>query len=247
MRRVVLVAVALASGTPTAGVAQLTPPDQAVWGPRFRITPFVGQAPRVSRNERWTVVTQSAPANSDFDVDLGMGLAAGAVLEIRAVERFSIVASGAYISRGATREYSANGGGLFEHPGSTFFVGKVGLGIRLREPVSEMQFRRLSASIFGGPAYIVEMPKADPLARPVFLGRINHVGANFGLETELPLAGRFVALEAAIEDYIVWWNDAESARRADIAAAEDGFLTTTIIETDPSHMVVLRAGLVLRF
>jgi hypothetical protein len=246
MRRVALFALALAGGLPSAGAAQLNPDEPAVWGPRIRITPFVGQAPRVSRNERWTVMAQAAPANSNFDVDLGMGLAAGATLEVRAIERFSFVASGLYISRGTTREHSASGGGLFEHPGSTFFIGKVGLGMRLREPVSEMQFRRLSASIFFGPAYIIEMPKSDPLARPVFLDRIHHYGMNVGLETEMPLAGR-VALEAAVEDYIVWWNDAESARRVDIAAAEDGFLTTTIIETDPSHMVVLRAGLVFRF
>ena len=245
MKRTVLVL--LAAGLLPAGAdAQLMAPDNTPWGPRVRLTPFVGQAPTVSRSERWNVFANGFSQTSAADVDLGAGPALGAVLEVRAVERFSFVASGMYISRGRTREFSSLAGQVLDFPGSNFLIGRAGVAMRLREPVSELQFRQLSASVFAGPAFIHEMPQSDPLASPIFLESLNHWGANFGLEAEIPTAWPSVALTAGIEDFVVFWNDTESGRRADNFAALDGFVTETVVDSDPSHMLVFRAGLSLR-
>jgi hypothetical protein len=249
MKRAVFAALAVAAALPASAAAQLMPvQDESVWGPRIRVTPFVGTAPTVSRTERWTVLTNgAAPASTNFEVDLGSGPAAGAVLDVRLVERFNFVASGIYISRGRTREFSTAGGDVFDHPGSNFLVAKAGISMRLREPVSELQFRRLSASVFAGPAYIRETPKDDLFSDPMLLESLSHWGANFGVDADIPLGWRSLALQAGIEDVVVWWNDAETASRMDNIAALDGFATETSIQTDPSHMLLFRAGLSFRF
>lgn len=238
----------LAAGLLPAGArAQMMVPEDSPWGPRLRLTPFVGQAPTVSRSERWSVFVNGSPESSAADVDLGAGPAAGAVLEVQLIERFSFVASGLYISRGRTREFSSLAGQVVDFPGSNFMVARAGLSMRLREPISELQFRRLSASVFAGPAFLRESPQDNPLASPIFQESLNHWGANFGIEAEIPTAWQSLALVAGVEDFVVFWNDAEAARRVDRFAAQDGFVTETVIDTDASHMLVLRAGLSLRF
>jgi hypothetical protein len=248
MKRAVLVVLAAFAFAPALAAAQMMPvQDESVWGPRIRLTPFVGTATSVSRTERWTTILNESPVSQSFDVDLGAGPAVGAVLELRAVERFSLIASGLYISRGRTREFSILEGDAFDHPGSNFLVAKAGVAMRLREPVSELQFRQLSASIFAAPAYIREMPKSDLFSDPVFLKSLSHWGANFGLEAELPLGWRTLALQGGIEDFVVWWNSDELARREDLVASQSGLTKTTRVDSDPSHMVVFRAGLTFRF
>ena len=64
MNRAVNFAILAIALLPGFGFAQSFMPDmdRAAWGPRVRITPFVGQAPAVSRLERWTELSDRQQA-----------------------------------------------------------------------------------------------------------------------------------------------------------------------------------------
>jgi hypothetical protein len=50
-----------------------------------------------------------------------------------------------------------------------------------------------------------------------------------------------------MEDVVVWWNTAEFGRRNDAIFAANGVETVSFVETDPTHNLLFRAGLSLRF
>ena len=247
MRRAVVAALVAAAVLPGAAAAQFTPDAGKVWGPRVRVTPFVGTSPTVGRSERWTVFGGSAFASSQIETDLGAGPVVGATLEVRAAGRFAFIASGVYVNRGQTQWFSSSEGEVFAGPGSDFIVAKAGVAMRLREPISDLQFRQLSASIFAAPALVHERPDRGLFSDPMLTKPINHWGANVGLEAEMPLGHPNFAFQAAVEDYVILWDNRELAERFDAVAARDGFTTDTSIDIDPSHMLVFRAGLSVRF
>ena len=242
MRRVVYTALASAllatAGTASAQVAA----QQMDAGPRLRITPFVGQAPQFERKERWNVSDGVLAGSFAIETPFASGAAVGGVVEARLTEKFSFVASGVYIARRSTIDFETSE----LDPGANFLLAKAGVALRLRESVSEMQLRQLSASIFAAPALVREMPKDDLSVDPALTDAINHYGLNLGFEAEIPLNGDFVALQFGAEDFVVWWNESELADRFDRGAAGGGFATTSTVETDPSHMWVFRAGLTFR-
>ena len=241
-----LLAIAL---LPVAGAAQSLMPDldRPVWGPRMRITPFIGQAPAVSRLERWTVTGPGGGFSTDFDVELGSGPVAGLSLEVLAVDRFAFIGSVAMISRSRTREYSTADAEFYNHEGSNFLMAKGALAVRLREAISELQVHSLTATVFAGPAWIREMPKDDPFADPIVLEPLNHWAVNFGANAEIPLGWNSLAIQAGLEDYYTWWNKAEFALRNDaFNQATFGTTTHSLVDADPSHMWLFRAGLSFR-
>jgi hypothetical protein len=240
-----LLAVVLA---PAAAHAQSLMPDldRPLWGPRIRVTPFIGQAPAVSRLERWTVTGPGGVTTTDYDVELGSGPTAGLSVEVLAVERFAFIGSFALVSRSRTREYSTADAEFYNHEGSAFLLAKGALAVRLREQVSELQVRTLTATAFVGPAFIREMPKDDAFANPVLLDPLTHWGINFGVNAEIPLGWNSLAIQAGAEDYYTWWNKTEFGRRNDAIFAANGFETQSLVEADPSHMWIFRAGLSFR-
>jgi len=221
--------------------------DRPVWGPRIRVTPFIAFGAASSRLERWTVTSINGTAQADFDVDLASGPAAGIAVEIQAIERFAIIASGAFLSRGRTIERSVSDGVPFEHGGSNFVFGKAALAMRLREQVSELQVHTLSGTIFVGPAFVREMPKTDIQTPAELLVPMNHFGVSFGVDAEIPLPYNALSFTAGLEDYVIWWNTAELARRNDAILAGRGFDTRSFVESDPTHSLLFRVGLSLRF
>lgn len=234
-----LMAIALLPGF---GVAQSFLPDlnRSASGPRIRVTPFIGQAPSVNRLERWTFTWQGATSSTDIDVKLGGGAAAGLALEIRAVDRLALIGSAVLISRSPTTENSTDDG-LVTHEGSDFLLAKGALAIRLTEEVSELQVHSLSATLFAGPAFIREMPKADPSLDAPLLDPLTHWAVNFGANAEIPLGWNSLAVQAGVEDYYTLWNKTEFARRYDVIYQESGFA----VDADPSHMWLFRVGLSL--
>lgn len=248
MKRAVWCALVATVLLPGAALAQSLMPDldRPLWGPRIRITPFVGQSPAVSRLERWTVTGPGGTTATDFDVELGSGPAAGLSVEVLAVERFAFIGSFAMISRSRTREYSTADAEFYRHEGSTFLLAKGAVAVRLREQISELQVRTLTATAFAGPAFIREIPKDDPFANPILLDPMTHWGVNFGVNAEIPLGWNSLSIQAGAEDFYTWWNKAEFGRRNDAIFAENGFDTTSLVEADPSHMWIFRAGLSFR-
>ena len=247
MKRAAFSVLAFLAVVPSAVSAQGAVTSEPVWGPRIRLTPFVGQAPTVSRNERWTVASGGQFQFSEFDVDFGSGPALGASLELLVMDRFAVIGSGMFIARGQTREFSFTEGEFFMSEGSNFLVGKVAAALRLREAMSEMQLRRLTATIFAGPAIVREMPKGDPSLPPALGESVTHWGANVGLDAEVPMGDGPLAIQLGFEDFYTFWNSGELASRNDRALGEAGLTTESALETDQSHMILIRAGLSIRF
>jgi len=211
-------------------------------GPRIRITPFLGQAPSVSRLERWTVTGVGVTSNvNDYDVKLASGPAAGASLEVLAVDRVALIGSVALVSRGRTSEYS--GAASYSYDGSNFLFAKGAIALRLNEQDSELQVHSLTATLFAGPAYIREMPKHDSTTSALLLAPLTHWAVNFGANAEIPLGWDSFSLQAGVEDYYTWWNNGEVARRNDAYnRTVNGLTTSTVVEADPSHMWLFRIG-----
>lgn len=249
MKRAIIAALVAAALSPYSGSAQnLLDFDRPMWGPRVRVTPFGGFAASVTRNERWTVSGNGQIATADFDVSLGGGPAAGMTLETRVFERFALAASGTFVSRGRTVERLAGDAPALEHEGSTFLFGKATAVIRLREQTSELQVHTLTGSIFVGPAFIRETPKTDPKVPSALLQPLNHYGLNFGFDAEIPLSYDNVSFTAGIDDYVIWWNTTEFGRRNDqVILEQNGIESDSYVEAPPSHNVIFRAGLSLRF
>lgn len=218
--------------------------DRPAWGPRLLITPFAGFAPAVSRLERWNVQSPGGSAAQNYDVELGTGMAAGVSMEFKLIDRFVLIGSGTFVTRGKTRETAQDAGGVrFEHQGSNFIFAKAALAIRLREAISELQVHELSGSIFVGPAFVRETPKSDVNADDALLEPLNHYGVNFGVDAQIPLPYDRLSFQFGLEDTYLWWNTDELARRNDAVFAHAGMQTVSRLEADPSHNFILRAGL----
>ena len=72
------VVLALLAVVPSIVSAQGILTEEPLWGPRVRLTPFIGVAPTVSRTERWAVQFDGDVSSGEYDVDLGAGPAVGA-------------------------------------------------------------------------------------------------------------------------------------------------------------------------
>jgi len=245
MKRAVLAALVAVTALPVSGHSQgvSSTLDRPVWGPRVRFTPFVGVAPAVTRLERWTVVLNGQAAVSDYDVELASGWGAGASIEVLAVERFAFIASGAYLSRGRTTEFSSDLDDYIEHEGSNFIMARGAIAVRLREELSDLQLRTLTATLFAGPAWVREMPKDDPFAPAVLQDPLSYWGVNFGADAEIPLGWNALSIQAGVEDYYVFWDTDAFAARNDAALGNGA---RSVVETDPSHMWMFRVGLTMR-
>ncbi len=247
MKRAAFTVLAILAAAPSIGSAQGVLSSEPVWGARVRVTPFVGQAPSVSRSERWVVLTGGDISFGEFDVDLASGPALGASVDARLVERIGLIGSVTYISRGQTREFSFLDGEFFVSEGSTFLTGKLALALRLREAESDLQLRRLTATVFAGPALVRESPSSDPSVNPALRGSLNHWAANFGVDGEIPMGDGRLALQLGLEDYYTFWNTTEIARRNDRVFAQSGLTTQSTLESNASHQLLIRLGLSVRF
>ncbi len=247
MMRPVLAVAAATLFIPLTASAQLMPlQDEQPWGARVRITPFVGLAPAVTRVERYLVDLDGLLSEGAYETDLGSGSAAGAQIEIRAMDRFSLILGGTYIHRGETVEFAEQTGTFTRRNGSDFLMARAGLAMRLKEGVSEMQLRQLTASLFVAPTYIREMPRPDARVESILLEDISTWGVTFGLDAEVPLGSERLAAQVGIEDALTFWNEDELAARNDALFALGGLDSVTEVETELTHQWLIRVGLTFR-
>lgn len=248
MRRPVLALVAALVALPSAAAAQLpVMQTESVWGPHFRVTPYAGLATGFARSEERIIVDNNS-ANVSFDdveVSIGSGLATGLSVEGRVYERFSVVASGLWVRRNDTEEYSDLNGTFIEFSGSNMFIAKAGVAMRFREDNPDLQLRRLSAAIFAAPALVVDNPRNDLFT--VDQGNMTSWGFNFGLDAEIPLKDRRFAIQGGLEDFVVWWDEDILSQRVDQLNAVQGRDVITVVDAEASHMWIIRLGLTFRF
>jgi hypothetical protein len=125
-------------------------------------------------------------------------------------------------------------------------MGKLGVLMRYRED-SEMQLRRLNAAMFVGPAFIHEVPESSRFSSTNLDAR-NHFGVNFGIEAEMPFSNQMFALHAALEDYVIFWDETAMQEKLNSRILNTfGSEAAAEVDADHSNMVVLRLGLSFRF
>ncbi len=245
VRRVMMGALVAALLLPAAAGAQSVPTSSDGWGPRLRLAPYGAWAVALTRSED-TFVTPAtgAPYFETHDVQLGDGPGFGVIADYRVAGRFSWHGGAALVFRGDTRHYvDQQPTTYWEQDGSNVLLVKLGLGIHLREPVSELQRRQLSASVFVAPTFLRDMPRTEIAFNGETLGASNAFGVNFGFDGEMPLTPA-LAVQFGLEDYLVWWDDDALARWADAFwTGPLGELATTEVSTGPSHNVLVRLGL----
>jgi hypothetical protein len=249
MSRHWLIAVAAFATLPAIASAQAPRALDDGWGPMLRATPFIGWSPSFNSSGNLAIFTGGVNPrieSATYSYDYAYGPITGVNFEARAHNQFSGVGQIAWSSRSRTTALDEDGF-EFEEPGSDFWFVKVGGLMRFRED-SELQLRRLNAAIFAGPAFIREVPDVSILSGSSFTKARNHWGFNFGAEAEMPLSNRMLAFQAAFEDNMIWWDEiAVQQRLAANIRNSYGSEAVAEVDSDLSHMFVLRLGLSVRF
>jgi hypothetical protein len=248
MYRAVLAGLVFAALLPAALHAQTMTALTDQWeNPRVRVTPWLAWAPGVTRTEtRATSFSLSGDVTQTYlaEVERGTGYGAGLNAEYRFLHQFTGFIGSGFVTRGQTVDYSDLDGYYRAERGSNFIMTRAGIGLRLREQDRDLQLRQLDASAFIGPTWMVELPRSDAIRGQA--GRQHLFGVHFGIDGEVPLANRRVAVHAALEDNVVWWRQAELGRRVDAVFAAQGDAARTTVATGASHLVMLRLGLTIR-
>jgi hypothetical protein len=247
MKRHWVFALAALVALPCAARAQS---DQG-WGPVFRITPFIGVSPDFSQEGFAAVLTAGGISSHRYRLEHGSSVLFGVNGEYRVWNRFAIVAGGAWSSRGQGRLLDFEDELLYDNrnglEGSSLWMAKAGLAVRLREVRPDMQLRRLNASIFAAPAFIHDVAKTSAFTPPNGDDTVNHWGLNLGAEAELPLANERMAFQLGFEDWITLWNEDDYSPRIGSYIQLPNPGAAVAIDADNSHIVVFRAGLSWRF
>lgn len=214
--------------------------DEPVLSPYLRITPFVGYLPSFVRLEDWS------HAGSTFvqsEVTIAGGPATGIAVEAPLYGRFGLTAAALFGSRDATVFEVLETGEEFLLDGSRVILGRVGVMVGLTEDPSELVLRRLNASVFAGVTVLHERPRNE-FGTAEFMDSGTHLGGNLGVVGELPFAGDRFAIQAAIEDHIMYWR--EGPLKGLAAEYFLGPREDTRVSTNISHTWLLRAGVSMR-
>jgi hypothetical protein len=245
---VLVAAIALICAVPSATNAQLMPlQDDPSWGPRLRITPFVGYLPSVTRHERWVHTDGSETTDLRVDYNLNSATAIGLNGEVVMRGPWSALAGVMYASRGDS-DFALSSGGEFEINGSRFLFARAGASYALREKETELTMRRLSASVTVAPFYMREMPRSEGVENLEVFDPSNHFGLSVGIAGELPFARDRMSLQLGVEDYATWWSSGALRRLPDSFFSEGASATaSTRVDSDVSNVWLIRAGLSYRW
>lgn len=234
---------------PTGANAQQMATTTFGW-PRLSVTPFIGfrvgydrDHDEIVRGEGGEVLVASRTESEVegapvFGVEID-GRVAGP-LSIQAAIGFD-PASDATVSSHAT-----NGLQVYRAETASSWFGKAGVGIWLREPDPDSRLHRPTANIFAGVAARRIEPNDFANIEGDFEDPYTTWGANLGFKGETPIWNRLV-FQFAAEDYWTFWNDEKIARATEAVFLAEGTPVSVEVSQDASHLVVLRAGLSIRF
>ena len=244
MRRCLALALLYGALLPCAARAQ----TERNWGAIFRVTPSLGYSPKFRQQGDVEIVTSSGAALHAYELEFATGIPVGLNLEMRFWNRFAVVAGGTWSARGEGTISDLDDDITYRAAGSDFLMAKLGLAVRLREDVPDIQYRQLNGSLFVAPAIIRDSGKDVPFAPVAVTTTAQHFGVNFGVDAELPLASRHIAFTAGIEDWLIFWNsDDYLPRVAAYLEQKPAPQTVSGIDAGKSHMLVVRAGLTFSF
>lgn len=247
MKRQLLIAFTVLS-VPAAAAAQLPRMNEEGWGPRVRATPFVGFSPGFESTGFLGIATPREITSQPYSFSYSPGPVTGLNVDVRVYNRFSAIGSFMWTSRGRTTgPFIDTSGDEYEDAGSDFITAKVGGSMRFREGETELQLRRLSATIYAAGAFIRETPEVAILSPSEFTRARNHWGVNFGADGELPLANNRLAVMFGFEDYVFFWDEFAIQQRLQGLVRESyGRDAAVEVDADHSHMFALRFGLTIK-
>jgi hypothetical protein len=244
MKRHLVVAFAALLVVPRLAAAQAS---DAGWGPKLRITPFVGVSPSFVQTGEAVVLTNNGIGVHDYDLDFASGFGMGVNVEYLVWNRFAVVAGGMWSSRSDGDLVDFEDERIYEIDGTNFWMVKGAVAVRLREIDPDLQLRRLNASIFLGPALIHDRPKTE-LFTPAAAGAVqNHLAINMGAEAEMPFSNNKMAWVLGLEDYMVFWDADDARGRVEGTLQSVTPDATVAVEPRRSHLWILRFGLTWRF
>lgn len=247
-RRVLAAAFAATLVLPAAGSAQMMSlQDDPTWAPRVRVTPFVAYLTAVSRTDEWSASNGGQFRDEFVEVEIGGGPAVGLVGAVRLRGNWGITAAGAYGTRDGLIFAPSSGSALQQEGENRVLLGRLGANLWLVEPEGALTLRRLNAAAFAGAVVMHERPTEQVITD--LLGNATHFGVNLGVEGELPFASDRFAVQVALENNIVWWDETQMGNLA-FAYFDDGAGTfvrsQTTAETNMSNAWLLRAGFSVR-
>jgi hypothetical protein len=220
---------------------------EGFWGPLIRITPFVGISPNFKQTGEAVVATSTDISVHDYEVRFASGFGMGVAGEFRFWNRFSVIGSAMWSSRGDGELLDFEDEVRYEIDGTNFWMAKAGVSMKLREVVPDMQLRRLNASLYIAPAIIHDRPKVEIFTPAAASVAYTHPAINIGAEAEMPISNNKMAFVLGLEDYMVFWDDAKARGRVEGTIQQRSPDATVAVETRRSQLWVLRAGLTWRF
>jgi hypothetical protein len=221
---------------------------------RVGISPFIGW--RVGFASAGDQLLAIGPDTTiyTFEERVGGAPAYGGSLDVRVVGPVGLSA-GILYSPSAERLVMIERRGLTtieETEGSgSLTMGRAGVSIHLAPPRPDVRQYRPWADLLLGGAWIREDPIDLVDFPPAVTQPIRHWGLVFGFQGGLPfgLWDQHLGLQFGAEDYVVFWNEREYDRRNLLILDEGagGLETVARLSVRPTHVLLLRLGLSLRF
>lgn len=209
-----------------------------------RVTPFAGYAPAFHRIEQRRIVIGEEVLEGAFETSFASGPAAGVLFEVRSAGPLR-VSAGALLVRRAETSARSVGVDSVAGPGARHAIAKVALGLRFNEANPAEQIHPFNASVFAGPAYVLELSSRDAVSG-LRSGPLGSWAANLGADVQFPL-GTAVALDFGVEDFAVLWSESALERRTNAEFALGGIPALSIVHARVSHMWLMRAALTFVF
>jgi hypothetical protein len=236
-----LVATALLT-LPSAAGAQI----DIGWGPTVRLTPFLAISPAFTQFNEATIVNGNvAVAVRDIETRFNSGFGMGINAEFRFWDALTLVGTGMWSSRSDGFLLDVADSTRYEIDGTNFWLVKAALGLQLRE-TDDLRLSDGYASVFIGPAFIVDDPKSEPTTPMAARKATRQTALNIGAEGEIPFWNDRVAFMGAVEDFIIFWDEDATGRVSGaLERAYDG--SRVLVATKQSHMWNFRFGIALRF
>lgn len=244
MKRHFVAALAALAILPQLAAAQS---GEGMWGARIRIAPVVTISPAFKQIGEAFVGTTNGISVHDYEVRFAHGFGVGVTGQLRMWDRFSIMGSGMFTSRGDGELIDFDDEVRYEIDGTNQIMATAGISMSLREFEPDLQLRRLNASVHVAPAIVHDRPSAETFTPAQSAVAFTYAAANIGAQAEMPIANNKLAFVLGIDDYLILWDDSKARHRV------EGYMQWTNpgavvdVESRRSHMWSFHAGLSWRF